>query len=247
MPGQSRGNPVKILFLCVRVFFYRFHPELCDFLDRRAHPSDCISGDLFSMSTCVPLAKGMLWIYVFISAVSVFAGPYRERKGHKNLRKMIPRTPAGCPWDTQRDKQGSTGRCPGDFLLFALEKTDRKGHFSEFSGRDQDVQKVYAIFSYVPFLLPTISQGNPSMVAEVQLQPNSCCSSHCRWLNCTLRYGRTGTVSKAFGHFPSHSSHCSRAFFHCTSGAAQQSVQLIDCEIQISIAAALLLVSRSPT
>ena len=40
----------------------------------------------------------------------------QERKGHINLRK-IAGTPAGCPWDSRRDKQGSTGRCPRDFLL----------------------------------------------------------------------------------------------------------------------------------
>ena len=53
----------------------------------------------------------------------------RERKGHINLRK-IPGTPAGCPWDTRRDKQGSTGRCPGDFLLFTIEKRTEKGIFA---------------------------------------------------------------------------------------------------------------------
>ena len=58
----------------------------------------------------------------------------QERKGHINLRKM-PGTPAGCPWDTRRDKRGSTGRCPRDFLLIAMEKTDRKGHFSRDTGR----------------------------------------------------------------------------------------------------------------
>ena len=53
----------------------------------------------------------------------------QERKGHINLRK-IPGTPAGCPWDTRRDKQGSTGRCPGDFLLFTIEKRTEKGIFA---------------------------------------------------------------------------------------------------------------------
>ena len=54
----------------------------------------------------------------------------QERKGHINLRK-IPGTPAGCPWDTRRDKQGSTGRCPRDFLLFfAIEKQTEKGTFA---------------------------------------------------------------------------------------------------------------------
>ena len=40
---------------------------------------------------------------------------FQERKGHMNLRKM-PGTPAGCPWDIRRDKRGSTGRCPREFL-----------------------------------------------------------------------------------------------------------------------------------
>ena len=54
---------------------------------------------------------------------------YQERKRHINLRK-IPGTPAGCPWDTRRDKQGSTGRCPRDFLLFTIEKGTEKGIFA---------------------------------------------------------------------------------------------------------------------
>ena len=53
----------------------------------------------------------------------------QERKGHINLRK-IPGTPAGCPWDTRRDKQGSTGRCPRHFLLFTIEKRTEKGSFA---------------------------------------------------------------------------------------------------------------------
>ena len=53
----------------------------------------------------------------------------QERKGHINLRK-IPGTPSGCPWDIRRDKQGSTGRCPRDFLLFTIEKRTEKGIFA---------------------------------------------------------------------------------------------------------------------
>ena len=34
----------------------------------------------------------------------------------KSLRKFVG-APAGCPWDTRRDKRGSTGQCP---------ETDRK-------------------------------------------------------------------------------------------------------------------------
>ena len=41
-----------------------------------------------------------------------FVFNFRSLKRHINLRK-IP----GFPWDTRRDKQGSTGRCPRDFLL----------------------------------------------------------------------------------------------------------------------------------
>ena len=83
----------------------------------------------------------------------------RKEKRHINLRKII-RTPAGCPWDTRRDKQGSTGRCPRNFLLFAIEKlTILPGHrpgVPETPGRSGGFQKFYVIFSYVPFLLPTI-------------------------------------------------------------------------------------------
>ena len=52
-----------------------------------------------------------------------FAGTsLRKKKAHK-LKKIVG-TPAGSPWDTWRDKQGSTGRCPRDFLLTTVEKTD---------------------------------------------------------------------------------------------------------------------------
>ena len=54
---------------------------------------------------------------------------YQERRRHINLRK-IPGTPAGCSWDTRRDKQGSTGRCPRNLLLFAIEKRTEKGIFA---------------------------------------------------------------------------------------------------------------------
>ena len=53
----------------------------------------------------------------------------QERKGHINLRKVLG-TPAGCPWDTRRDKRGSTGRCPRDFLLIAIEKRTEKAIFA---------------------------------------------------------------------------------------------------------------------
>ena len=52
-----------------------------------------------------------------------------KKKAHK--LKKIPRTPAGCPWETRRDKQGSTGRCPRGFLLFTKkEKLTEKGMFA---------------------------------------------------------------------------------------------------------------------
>ena len=52
-----------------------------------------------------------------------------KRRRHIKLRKIIG-TPAGCPWDTRRDKQGSTGRCPRNFLLFTKEKMTEKGLFA---------------------------------------------------------------------------------------------------------------------
>ena len=51
-----------------------------------------------------------------------------KKRAHK--LKKIPGTPAGCPWDTRRDKQGSTGWCPGDFVLFTIEKRTEKGIFA---------------------------------------------------------------------------------------------------------------------
>ena len=51
-----------------------------------------------------------------------------KKRAHK--LKKIPGTPAGCSWDTPRDKQGSTGQCPGDFLLFTVEKRTEKGIFA---------------------------------------------------------------------------------------------------------------------
>ena len=40
--------------------------------------------------------------------------------------KKILGTPAGCPWDTRRDKQGSTDRCPR-YLLLTIGKLPEKG------------------------------------------------------------------------------------------------------------------------
>ena len=54
-----------------------------------------------------------------------------------NLRNVLG-TPAGCPWDTQRNKQGCTGRCPSDSLLWD-------------TGRPVGFQTLYVIFSYVLF------------------------------------------------------------------------------------------------
>ena len=43
-------------------------------------------------------------------------------------------------------------RCPRYVLLFTLGKLTEKGNFA---GRPGGFQKIYVIFSYVPFLLPT--------------------------------------------------------------------------------------------
>ena len=104
---------------------------------------------------------------------------FQERKRHMNLRRFL-RTQAGCPSDTQQDKQrsgdrcpntwqdkqGSGGRCPRDFLSCAVEKlTDavekltEKGIFAGTpDGCARAVQggslKFDVILSFVPFLLP---------------------------------------------------------------------------------------------
>ena len=51
-----------------------------------------------------------------------------EKKMHRNSRESSG-LPAGCPWDTRRDKQESTGRCPADFLFFFLQKLTEVGIF----------------------------------------------------------------------------------------------------------------------
>ena len=73
----------------------------------------------------------------------------QERKRHINLRKILG-TPAGCPWHTRRDKQGSTGRCPKEFLLFTFGKTDIfAGTLAEMSQEHPAVQEVFRNIVYV--------------------------------------------------------------------------------------------------
>ena len=53
-----------------------------------------------------------------------FSFPIKKEKDTK-LRNSLG-TPAGRPWDTRRDKQGSTGRCPRDFLSLTFKKWTEK-------------------------------------------------------------------------------------------------------------------------
>ena len=83
-----------------------------------------------------------------------------ERKRRIKLRKILG-TPAGCPWDTRRDKQGSIGRCPMDFLLFTIEQLTERGPFAMTpAGCPRDTwlskgfQKFCVIISCVPSLVP---------------------------------------------------------------------------------------------
>ena len=62
----------------------------------------------------------------------------QERKRQHKLKKIV-RTPAGCPWNTRRDKQGSTGRCPSDLLGHQPGVPATPGHPKSF-------QKFYVIF-----------------------------------------------------------------------------------------------------
>ena len=103
---------------------------------------------------------------------------FQERTRHINLRK-IPGTPAGCPWDTRPvSKQGSTGRCPRNFLLFTVEELPfLLGHrpgVPGTPGRVGDFQKIYVIFSYVPFLLPKLALSSAVLRPEdLQTSPPS--------------------------------------------------------------------------
>ena len=71
--------------------------------------------------------------------------------------KKALRTPIGCPWDTWRDRQGSPGRSPKDFLLLQ----QKNYHFCRDAGRvSQGHPAVHGAcetlimwFSYVLFLL----------------------------------------------------------------------------------------------
>ena len=63
-----------------------------------------------------------------------------------------------CRWDTQWDKQGSTGRCPQGFPVVCFGKLTEKGNLIP-SGCPRDTrpptgfQKLSVIFFFVPFLL----------------------------------------------------------------------------------------------
>ena len=58
----------------------------------------------------------------------LFQQYFRSSPRAHNLKKILG-TPAWCPWDNQRDKQGSTGRCPRNCLLFTVDKPTNIGHF----------------------------------------------------------------------------------------------------------------------
>ena len=72
------------------------------------------------------------------------------------------------PWDTSRasldtlqDKQGSTGRCPMDFLLFTLEKLTEKGIFAGTPATcPRNARPSSGVFSnFVRFFLCAFSQA----------------------------------------------------------------------------------------
>ena len=72
-----------------------------------------------------------LWRGLFLSRrlmppFSFFRGS-GKKKAHK-LKKILGTRP-GVPWDSRRDKQGSTGRCPKDLLWLYYRKTDQKEQF----------------------------------------------------------------------------------------------------------------------
>ena len=115
----------------------------------------------------IPLQFHIFEPNVFSRRFSAYSG---KREAHK--LKRILGTPAGGPWDTRRDKQGSTGQCPRNVLLFATEKQAiLPGHRP---GRPGGFQKIYVIFSYVPLLLPTY--GGRSRSRRALAPPTYKCS-----------------------------------------------------------------------
>ena len=103
---------------------------------------------------------------VYVEKVDVPALSLTDESGKERAHKLKKNAwdTGRCPWDTRRDKRGSTGRCPRDFLLITIEKRTEKAIFAGTPAgccRDtrpsRGFQKFYVIFSYVPFLLPNES------------------------------------------------------------------------------------------
>ena len=70
----------------------------------------------------------------FNSTACMYAFWYMYIYIHINLWKPSGHRP-GVPWDTRRNKQGSTGQCPADLLLLTLEKLTKKGNFARTPAR----------------------------------------------------------------------------------------------------------------
>ena len=111
---NSEDRGLKVRFSLAAIAFDRESAQLSQILSSQGKnaPSDPYY--------LVRLAASRGWAVPYLCGGSSLRKDNQERKGHINLRE-IPGTPAGCPWDTRRDKQGSTGRCPRDFLLFTIE------------------------------------------------------------------------------------------------------------------------------
>ena len=72
----------------------------------------------------------------------------QESRGLTNSRE-IAGTPANCFWNTRRDKQGSTGGRPRDFLFFAIGERAEKGIFAGTPAgcaRDSQPSRVFRHF-----------------------------------------------------------------------------------------------------
>ena len=108
----------------------------------------------------LPEGQRHIWPGTFASPLDFFftnfspVDFFRKQKAHKLLENRQDTSRVSL--DTRPDKQGSTGRCSRDFLLFATEKlTFLPGHqpvAPGTHGRPKGFQKFYVIFSYVPFL-----------------------------------------------------------------------------------------------
>ena len=116
----------------------------------------------------------------------------QERERPIKIRKILG-TPAGCPRDTRRDKQG-TGRCPNYFLLITIEELAvLLGHrpgVPGTPGRPGAFQKFYVFFSYSGVTPANQTKGQFMNFSQGHSGPKVQCES------CLFSQGKTPEFTK---------------------------------------------------